>query len=377
LISFGTPISIFAIPNVTYRAAPENRIRRTKSTSRAPLWPLPSIRRFLRHQSALLDFRHRVAFLNVSRSSEERHVSEDPYAVLGVKPEATQEEIRKAYRGLAKKLHPDLNPGDRQAEEKFKQISAAYDIVGDAEKRARFDRGEIDAAGNERPRERYYRDFHGADAEPHVYSSSGGFADFMDSEDILKDMFGRGGGEGRIRLRGQDALYRLPVEFLEALNGATKRITLPDGGTLDVVIPAGTRDKQVLRLRGKGGPGLGGGPPGDALVEIDVEPHKFFTRKGDDIHLELPISLPEAVLGAKLDVPTPSGPVRMTVPKGANTGTVLRLKGKGAPRSDKSHGDEYVTLKIVLPQQLDPEIEEFARRWQAGQSQNPRRHLEA
>jgi DnaJ-class molecular chaperone len=304
-------------------------------------------------------------------------VSEDPYAVLGVKPEATQEEIRKAYRGLAKKLHPDLNPGDRQAEEKFKQISAAYDIVGDAEKRARFDRGEIDAAGNERPRERYYRDFHGADAEPHVYSSSGGFSDFMDSEDILKEMFGRGGGEGRIRLRGQDALYRLPVEFLEALNGATKRITLPDGGTLDVVIPAGTRDKQVLRLRGKGGPGLGGGPPGDALVEIDVEPHKFFTRKGDDIHLELPISLPEAVLGAKLDVPTPSGPVRMTVPKGANTGTVLRLKGKGAPRSDKSHGDEYVTLKIVLPQQLDPEIEEFARRWQAGQSQNPRRHLEA
>src|SRR5215467_9818036 len=165
LISFGTPISIFAIPNVTYRAAPENRIRRTKSTSRAPLWPLPSIRRLLRHQSALLDFRHRVAFLNVSRSSEERYVSEDPYAVLGVKPEATQEEIRKAYRGLAKKLHPDLNPGDRQAEEKFKQISAAYDIVGDAEKRARFDRGEIDAAGNERPRERYYRDFHGAGAE--------------------------------------------------------------------------------------------------------------------------------------------------------------------------------------------------------------------
>ena len=303
-------------------------------------------------------------------------MSEDPYAVLGVKPEATQDEIRKAYRQLAKKLHPDLNPGDRQAEEKFKQISAAYDLVGDAEKRARFDRGEIDAAGNERPRERYYRDFHGAGDEPHTYSSSGGFADFVDSEDILKEMFGRGGGEGRFRMRGQDALYRLPVEFLEALNGATKRITLPDGGTLDVVIPAGTRDQQVLRLRGKGGSGLGGGPPGDALVQIEVQPHKFFTRKGDDIHLELPISLPEAVLGAKLDVPTPTGAVRMTVPKGANTGTVLRLKGKGAPRSDKSHGDEYVTLKIVLPQQLDPEIEEFARRWQAGQGQNPPQHLE-
>jgi DnaJ-class molecular chaperone len=303
-------------------------------------------------------------------------VSDDPYAVLGVKREATQDEIRKAYRQLAKKLHPDLNPGDKAAEEKFKQVSVAYDLLGDPEKRARFDRGEIDASGQERPRERYYRDFHGADAEPHVYSSHGGFADFMESEDILRDVFGRG-GEGRIRLRGQDALYRLPVEFLEALNGATKRITLPDGGTLDVVIPPGTRDKQVLRLRAKGGPGLGGGPPGDALVEIDVEPHRFFTRKGDDIHLELPISLPEAVLGAKLDVPTPSGPVSMTVPKGANTGTVLRLRGKGAQRSDKTHGDEYVTLKIVLPQQLDPEIEEFARRWQAGQSQNPRQHLEA
>jgi len=303
-------------------------------------------------------------------------VSDDPYAVLGVKREATQDEIRKAYRQLAKKLHPDLNPGDKAAEEKFKQVSVAYDLLGDPEKRARFDRGEIDASGQERPRERYYRDFHGADAEPHVYSSHGGFADFMESEDILRDVFGRG-CEGRIRLRGQDALYRLPVEFLEALNGATKRITLPDGGTLDVVIPPGTRDKQVLRLRAKGGPGLGGGPPGDALVEIDVEPHRFFTRKGDDIHLDLPISLPEAVLGAKLDVPTPSGPVRMTVPKGANTGTVLRLRGKGAQRSDKTHGDEYVTLKIVLPQQLDPEIEEFARRWQAGQSQNPRQHLEA
>ncbi len=304
-------------------------------------------------------------------------MSEDPYAVLGVKPEATQDEIRKAYRQLAKKLHPDLNPGDRQAEEKFKRVSAAYDLVGDAEKRARFDRGEIDASGNERPRERYYRDFHGDDAEAHAYSSSGGYADFMESEDILKEMFGRGGGERRFRMRGQDVLYHLPVEFLEAVNGATKRITMPDGGTIDVVIPAGTKNEQVLRLRGKGGPGIGGGPSGDALVEIEVRPHKFFTRKGDDIHLELPISLPEAVLGAKLDVPTPTGPVRMTVPKGANTGTVLRLKGKGAPRSDKSYGDEYVTLKIVLPEQPDPAIEEFAQRWQAGKEHNPRQHLEA
>ena len=302
-------------------------------------------------------------------------MAEDPYSVLGVKRDASQEEIRTAYRQLAKKLHPDLNPGDKQAEEKFKQVAAAYDILGDAEKRARFDRGEIDASGQERARERYYRDFHGPGAEEHTYSTSGGFADFMESEDILKEMFGRGGRT--LRLRGQDVLYRLPVEFLEAVNGATKRITMPDGGTLDVVIPKGTRDGQVLRLRGKGGPGIGGGEPGDALVETEVAPHRFFTCKGDDIHVELPVSLPEAVLGAKLDVPTPTGPVRMTVPKGANTGTVLRLRGKGVARAGGKAGDEYVTLKVVLPERPDPELEEFVQRWQAGQSQNPRQHLEA
>jgi len=133
----------------------------------------------------------------------------------------------------------------------------------------------------------------------------------------------------------------------------------------------------VLRLRGKGGPGIGGGEPGDALVETEVAPHRFFTRKGDDIHVELPVSLPEAVLGAKLDVPTPTGPVRMTVPKGANTGTVLRLRGKGVARAGGKAGDEYVTLKVVLPERPDPELEEFVQRWQAGQSQNPRQHLEA
>ena len=304
-------------------------------------------------------------------------MSEDPYSVLGVKKEATPDEIRAAYRKLAKTLHPDLNPGDRAAEEKFKAVAAAYDLVGDPEKRARYDRGEIDASGTERPRERYYRDFQGPGAEAHSYSTGSGFADFAESEDILREMFGRGAGGGRMRMRGQDVLYRLPVEFLEAVNGATKRITMPEGGTIDVTIPAGTRDEQILRLRGKGGPGLGGGPPGDALVQIEVRPHTFFSRKDDDIHLELPISLPEAVLGAKLDVPTSTGSVRMTVPKGANTGTVLRLRGKGAARGDGSHGDQYVTLKIMLPERLDPEIEQFARQWQAGQNQNPRQHLEA
>jgi DnaJ-class molecular chaperone len=304
-------------------------------------------------------------------------VNEDPYAILGVKQEATQEEIRAAYRQLAKKLHPDLNPGDKQAEEKFKEVSGAYDLLGDPEKRARFDRGEIDASGAERPRERYYRDFHAADAQDHAYSTSGGFADFMENEDILAEILGRGEGRSRFRIRGQDVHYRLPVDFIEAVNGATKRITMPDGVTLDVAIPAGTRDGQVLRLRGKGGAGIGGAPSGDALVEVEVRSHNVFTRKDDDIHLELPISLPEAVLGAKLDVPTPTGAVRMTVPKGANTGRVLRLRGKGVVRKDGSRGDEYVTLKIVLPDRLDSEIEEFARRWEAGKTHDPRRGLEA
>ncbi len=303
-------------------------------------------------------------------------MDEDPYAILEVKREATQDEIRSAYRRLAKKLHPDLNPGDKQAEEKFKQVAAAYDLLGDPDKRARFERGEIDASGAERPRERYYRDFHAADAQDHAYSTSGGFADFMENEDILADILGRGEGRTRFRIRGQDVHYRLPVDFIEAVNGATKRITMPDGAALDVAIPAGTRDGQTLRLRGKGGPGIGGAPSGDALVEIDVRPHKLFTRKDDDIHLDLPISLPEAVLGGKLDVPTPTGAVRMTVPKGANTGRVLRLKGKGVARKDGSRGDEYVTLKIVLPEPLDAEIEEFARNWQAGQRHNPRQGLE-
>jgi DnaJ-class molecular chaperone len=310
-------------------------------------------------------------------NKKEVPVSEDPYAILGVKREATQDEIRSAYRALAKKLHPDLNPGDKQAEEKFKQVSAAYDLLGDAEKRGRFDRGEIDASGAERPREHYYRDFHGADAEEHVYSSGGGFADFAEDDDILAQVLGRGRGRSGLRIRGQDMHYRLPVEFMEAVNGATKRITMPDGTTLDVTIPAGTRDQQILRLRGKGGPGIGGAPSGDALVTVEVAPHKLFTRKGDDIHLDLPVSLPEAVLGGKIDVPTPSGSVVMTVPKGANTGTVLRLRGKGAARADGSRGDEYVTLKVVLPEKPDAELEEFARRWQAGQSQKPRQHLEA
>lgn len=301
----------------------------------------------------------------------------DPYETLGVRREASQDEIRAAYRKLAKKLHPDLNPGDRGAEEKFKAIATAYDLLSDPEKRGRFDRGEIDASGAEKPRERYYRDYQGTGGAQ-AYESHAGFEDFMDADDVLADLFRtrQGGARTQFRMRGPDAQYRLPVEFLEAVNGATKRINLPDGATLDVTIPQGTRDGQILRLRGKGGPGVGGAPAGDALIEVEVKPHPFFRRNGDNIEIELPITLREAVLGGELNVPTPSGPVRMRIPQGANTGTRLRLKGKGVPRRKGSAGDEYVTLKVVLPPKPDAALEEFVRGWSGGQGQNPREHLE-
>jgi DnaJ-class molecular chaperone len=295
----------------------------------------------------------------------------DPYQVLGVKKDASQEGIQKAYRKLAKKLHPDLNPGNKKAEEEFKQVSAANDLLSDPEKRARFDRGEIDASGAERPQQRYYRDF--AQGSAHPYTGDAGFADFADEDDILSRIFRReGGGDRTFRMRGQDVQYRLELDFLAAVNGGKQQLTLPDGSVLDVNIPAGTREGQILRLRGKGRPGIGGGPAGDALIEIDVRPHAFFTRKGDDIHVELPISLGEAVLGGKVRVPTPSGSVTMSVPKWANSGRVLRLKGKGVARPNGNHGDEYVTFKVVLPDKPDAELEKFVAQW-SGKDYDPRK----
>ena len=302
-------------------------------------------------------------------------MNEDPYSLLGVKKDASQDDIQKAYRKLAKKLHPDLNPGNKQVEEQFKAVSAAYDLLSDPEKRALFDRGEIDASGQERPRQRYYRDFAGGAAE-HPYASSEGFSDFGDEADLFSGLFDRG-GRFNLKMRGQDVHYRLPVEFLEAINGTARRITLSDGSAVDVTVPPGARDGQLLRLAGKGGAGIGGGPPGDAFIEINVKPHAHFTRKGDDIHLDLPISLTEAVLGGKISVPTPTGAVTMSVPKGSNTGTVLRLRGKGVARPDRTRGDEYVKLRVVLPEKLDPELEKFVQSWAAGKAHDPRRGTEA
>jgi DnaJ-class molecular chaperone len=296
----------------------------------------------------------------------------DPYATLGVKKDASQADIQRAYRRLAKKLHPDLNPGNTAAEDKFKEASAAYDLLSDPDKRARFDRGEINASGTERPRQQYYRDF----ADQHgwsAYTNNSGFADFGDfsgSEDILSEIFGRAGR----RRRGQDVRYHLDLSFLDAINGGKQSLVLPDGTTLDVNIPPGTRDGQILRLKGKGRPAPGDASPGDALIEISVLPHAYFTRKGDDIYLDLPISLKEAVLGAKLKVPTPSGTVTVAVPKWSSTGRVLRLKGRGAPRADGGKGDQHITLKLVLPQKPDPKLEKFVAQWQPA-ADSPRQSM--
>ena len=298
----------------------------------------------------------------------------DPYEALGVERSASLDDIRKSYRRLAKKLHPDLNPGNRGAEEQFKDVASAYDLLSDADKRARFDRGEIDASGAERPRQRFYRDF--AETADHPYADTSGYADMAESDDFLSELLRRH-QHARANAPGADLHYRLAVEFLDVVNGGTIRLSLPDGGALEVKIPPGTEEGQVLRLRGKGAPGLGEGKPGDALVEITIKPHRFFTRHGDDIHVELPISLAEAVLGGPVKVPTPTGAVTMTVPKNANTGTVLRLKGKGAHRHGGGHGDELVRLKVMLPDKPDPELESFVSGWVGGKAYDPRRDFQS
>jgi DnaJ-class molecular chaperone len=287
-------------------------------------------------------------------------LSDDPYAILGVKTDASPEQIRKTYRKLARKLHPDLNPGNIEAEEQFKNVSRAYDLLNDPEKRARFDRGEIDISGVERPRQRYYRDF----AEPsadHAYTSDAGFADF-EADDILSELFGRR-GRPNLRRRGADIRYHLSLDFLDAVNGATSLVTLPDGSTLDVRIPPGTRDGQTLRLRGKGEPGRGDAPPGDALIEIGVRPHPVFRREGDDIRFEQGVPLATAVLGGRIAVSAPAGPVTVTIPKWSDSGKVLRLRGKGVPRTDGTAGDAYVKLLIKLPDKPDPELERVVAAW--------------
>lgn len=308
-------------------------------------------------------------------------MAEDPYIVLGVPRSASEDDIRRAYRKLAKELHPDLNPKNRaSAEERFKKVSAAYEIVGDPEKRKQFDRGEIDATGE--PRRGFHRTYSGAG--PFAGRSRAGSpgsppgGDDFSFGDIFSDLFGsmRGRGEAGspFGVRGRDARYSLEVDFLEAATGARKRVTLPDGGVLDITVPGGVSDGQTLRLRGKGSPGVRGAEHGDALVEIRVRLHPHFKRSGDDITLDVPITLDEAVLGAKVEVPTISGRVQVTVPKGTSSGQTFRLKGKGVHNTTTGRsGDQLVTVRIVLPEAIDDKLAYFLSEWRQKNQYNPGR----
>ncbi len=288
-------------------------------------------------------------------------LSWDPYAALGLSRSATADEIRRAYRKLAKELHPDVRPGDKTAEDKFKRATAAFNLLSDPVTKSRFDRGEIDADGNERmafgSRPRH-------SSRAHAGAGAGGAGtanDAFDLGDIFSDLFGPGfgGGRGYSRMRGRDIRFTLEIDFLDAVNGARRRVSLSEGRTLDVAIPAGVESGQVLRLKGQGAPGVQGGQPGDALVELTVRAHPFFRREGQDIHMDLNISLTEAVEGGRVQAPTATGPVSLTIPAGSNTGKLLRLKGKGVA----GQGDQFVRLQVVLPDVIDDDLKKFVKKW--------------
>ncbi|MGY9048707.1 hypothetical protein P775_10690 [Puniceibacterium antarcticum] len=307
---------------------------------------------------------------------------DDPYKALGLTKTATADEIKKAYRKLVRTSHPDLHPDDPGAEARFKAIAAAHDVLKDPETRARFDAGEIDATGAERPKREYYRDF--ADSSDNVYQqrraagAQGNPKDFF--EEILRQRArgagGSGGFGGGFSAPGQDARYNLEVPFLDAVRGAEQRITLPDGQSLAVKIPQGTEDGQTLRLRGKGEAGYGGGAAGDALITVKVGEHSVFRREGDDILLTLPITIDEAVLGGKVSAPTIDGPVGLTIPKGASSGRTLRLRGRGVTRAgSKTKGDQMVELKIVSPPEVDAALSDFLMEWRKTHEFDPRADL--
>jgi len=296
-------------------------------------------------------------------------VSWDPYAALGVPRTASADDIRRAYRKLAKELHPDVRPNDKSAEERFKRATAAFNLLSEPATKSRFDRGEIDADGNERMafgsrpggQQR-------AGARSYAGAGAAGAQDF-DLGDIFSDLFGSGmGGRGYSRMRGRDIRFTLDIDFVDAINGARRRVTFAEGRTLDVAIPAGVESGQVLRLKGQGAAGVQGGAAGDALVELQVRPHPTFRREGQDVHMDLNISLAEAVEGGRVQAPTPTGPVTVTIPEGSNTGKVLRLKGKGVA----GHGDQFVHLLVVLPETTDDELKKFLKKWRQRDVTPPR-----
>ena len=303
----------------------------------------------------------------------------DPYQILGVSKTASEAEIKKAFRSLAKKHHPDTHPGDEKAKQRFQEISGAYDIVGDKAKRAKFDAGEIDASGNARGfdpgaaggfRQGPFGGGGGGERDFHFTwdnNAAGGGAQGFSAEDIFSEILGgrRGSARGQTRVaKGEDFSAAVIVSFAESVMGGTRRVMLPNGEQIDAKIPAGVKDGQQIRLKGRGGAGRGGGPNGDILIQVEVAAHPFFSRDGNDLKMDLPVTLKEAVLGGKVPVPTLSGTVNLTIPPNSNTGAVLRLKGKGVPaRGSEAAGDLYVRLIVTLPDKPDAELSRFASGW--------------
>jgi DnaJ-class molecular chaperone len=314
-------------------------------------------------------------------------LARDPYQELGVSRTATADEIRKAFRKLAKANHPDTNPNNKEAEERFKRVSAAFDVVGDAEKRKKFDAGAIDADGRETaqgfgggagPWGAHPGGFSGAQRGGSPFGSQ--TFESGDLGDILGEMFGgnaragrggAGGGFGGFSQRGADVRARLDVDLEDAIKGAKRRISFSDGRSIDVTIPKGAQDGQTLRLKGQGSPGRAG--PGDAFIEIAIAPHPTFRREGETLVMDVPVTAYDAVLGGKVEAPTPDGPVTLTVPKGANSGTRLRLKGRGLADAHGKRGDLYARLVVTLPEAPDPELEAFAEAWRSKRPYTPRR----
>ena len=316
----------------------------------------------------------------------------DPYEVLGLKRDADADAVKKAFRKLAKRYHPDQNTNDPKAKEKFAEANSAYELLGDEDKRKQFDRGEIDAEG--KPKFQGFSGFNGfggrRGASPGTGAGDdrfefgfGGGAPFAargaDASDLFADLFGAAtGGRARTRTapRGEDVQVATTVSLQQAVRGASVDIALPTGRTLSVTIPAGIEDGQQIRLRGQGHSSLAGGETGDAIVTVRVAPHPLFRIEGRDLRADLPVTLYEAVLGGAVDVPTLDGRVELTIPPNSNGGRTLRLRGKGLPASGASPaGDLYVSVKIVLPDAPDAELAALMERWRTDKPYAPRKAI--
>jgi DnaJ-class molecular chaperone len=310
-------------------------------------------------------------------------LARDPYLELGVSRTASAAEIRKAFHKLAKQHHPDANKGDKKSEEKFKQVSAAFDILGDVDKRKKFDAGEIDADGRETMRGGFGgggSPFGGGFNRGRPGGMGGGEGPEIDLNDLFGDILGRnrgagagagGGFGGGFAAKGADVRARLDIDLEEAIKGGKKRVAFSDGRTIDVTIPAGAQEGQTLRLKGQGSPGRGG--QGDAMIELAIKPHPIYRPEGGALVMDLPISVPDAVLGGKVEAPTPDGPVTLSIPKGSNSGAKLRLKGRGLADAKGVRGDLFARLVVTLPDAPDAELEKFAEQWRDKRPYSPKR----